>query len=59
MALTDYLFSPLPNIESVVQTCKLNYLLRPAFKSPFHLIGVESIGGIKRHKLLDDAALNL
>lgn len=59
IALADHLFSPLPNIESVVQTRKLNYLLRSAFKPPFYLIGVESIEGIKRHRLLDDAVRNL
>lgn len=59
IALVDHLFSPLPNIESVVQTCKLNYLLRSAFKPPFYLIGVESIESIKRHKPLDEAVQNL
>lgn len=59
LVLSDYLFLPLPDIENLVEISKLNYLLTPSLKPPFHLKGVTKIEDIKHHTLLYEAILEL
>jgi len=59
LAVSDYLFSPLPNIEKLVETSKLNYLLTPSLKRPFYLKGVAKIEDVKHHTLLHEAMCEL
>ena len=59
LAVSDYLFSPLPNIEKLVEISKLNYLLTPSWKRPFYLKGVTKIEDIKHHSLLYEAMCKL
>jgi hypothetical protein len=58
-ALSDYLFSPLPDIENLVEMSKLDYLLTPSLKRPFHLKGVAKSADIKQHTLLHEAVYEL
>ena len=59
LALSDYLFSPLPDIENLVEISKLDYLLTPSLKRPFHLKGIAKIADIKQHTLLYEAVYEL
>ena len=59
LALSDYLFSPLLNIENLVETSKLNYLLTPSLKRPFYLKGVGKVEDVKHHTLLFEAVCEL
>jgi len=59
LALSNYLFSPLPDIEKLVETSKLNYLLSPSFKRPFYLKGDTKVEDIKHHTLLYEAVCEL
>jgi len=59
LALSDYLFSPLPDIANLVEISKLDYLLTPSLKRPFYLKSVAKIADIKRHTLLHEAVCEL
>jgi len=59
LALSDYLFSPLTDIANLVEISKLDYLLTPSLKHPFHLKGVAKIADIKQHTLLYKAVYEL
>jgi len=59
LAVSNYLFSPLPNIEKLVETSKPSYLLTPSLKPPFYLKGIAKIEDIKHHTLLYEAMCKL
>jgi len=59
LAVSDYLFSPLPNIEKQIETSKLSYLLMPSLKPPFYLKGIAEIEDVKHHALLYEAMCKL
>ena len=59
LALSDYLFSPLPDITNLVEISKLNYLLTPSLKSPFYLKSVAKVEDVKHHTLLFEAVCEL
>jgi len=59
LAISDYLFSPLPKLEKLVETSKLKYLLTPSLKRPFYLKGVATIEDIRHHTPLYEAMCEL
>ena len=59
LAISEYLFSPLPKIEKLVETSKLNYLLTPSLKRPFYLKGVAKVENIRHHTPLYEAMCEL